>query len=85
MNFHIQKGVLIMTTLEKAYNVLRHLNEEELNAFLVLFGKDIPDDEAADDAFCEELLQKYEQDDDPEKHDAISLEDFAEELGLNIA
>ena len=27
-----------MTALEKACNILSHLNEEELNAFLILFG-----------------------------------------------
>lgn len=38
--------------------------------------------EAEDDIFCENLLQKYLNDDSPDKHDTITIEEFAEQEGI---
>ena len=46
----------------------------------------IADDEAekADDAYCEQLLKNYQNDPDPHKHDAVPLEQLAQELGVTL-
>ncbi len=36
----------------------------------------------ADDRFCESLLQDYLNDKDSDKHDSISIEEFAEQEGV---
>ena len=38
--------------------------------------------EKADDAYCEQLLKNYQNDPDPQKHDAVPLEQLAQELGV---
>lgn len=67
-----------MSTKELAYSILDSLSEEQLKAFILLFS------EKADDAICEKMLNDYFADDDPEKHDSISLEDYAKELGIDL-
>ncbi len=42
------------------------------------------DDEMEDDIFCENLLQKYLNDDSPDKHDTITIEEFAEQEGITL-
>lgn len=39
-------------------------------------------DEVADDAFCDALYEQYK--DDPDKGQAVSLEDAARALGVNL-
>jgi len=39
-------------------------------------------DEAADDAFCESLYKQYEA--DPDKGEAISIEEAARQLGVDL-
>ena len=39
-------------------------------------------DELADDAFCKHLLQQALE--DPDKDETISIEEFAEELGISL-
>lgn len=67
-----------MSTKEIAYSILDNLSEEELKAFVLLFG------DKADDAFCKKMVKDYMDDSDPEKHDSISLEDYAKELGIDL-
>jgi hypothetical protein len=38
-------------------------------------------DESLDDAYCLKLYEDYLNDPDPEKQDAISLQDYTKELG----
>lgn len=37
-----------------------------------------------DDEICEAMMREYLEDDSPDKHDTVSLEDFAAEMGINI-
>ncbi len=37
-----------------------------------------------DDEICEAMLKEYFEDDSPDKHETVSLEDFAAELGINL-
>lgn len=54
-------------------------------AGLYQFLKNLIPLEDEDDVFCEELYRAYEQDDDPEKHETVTLEELAKELGQDIA
>ena len=37
-----------------------------------------------DDAFCQKMLDDYRSDADPHKHDSVTLDEFAKELGINL-
>jgi len=39
-------------------------------------------DESSDDVYCSKLYEDYLNDPDPEKKEAISLQDYAKELGI---
>ena len=41
-------------------------------------------DYQADDAYCEQLLKNYQENPDPHKHDAVPLEELAQELGIAL-
>jgi len=41
-------------------------------------------DEEADDRFCESLLQDYLNDKDSDKHDSMSMEEFAKQEGITL-
>ena len=41
-------------------------------------------EEAEDDAFCQKMLDDYRSDADPHKHDSVTLDEFAKELGINL-
>ncbi len=75
-----------MSTKEKAFYIFERLTEEQLEAFVTLFGNIVKNtiDESEDDLFCENLLNNYLNDSSPDKHDSVSLEKFADELGINI-
>ncbi|MCM1530610.1 MAG: hypothetical protein NC093_11545 [Alistipes sp.] len=76
-----------MSTKEKATYIFEHLTEEQLEAFVTLFGSiaEKMADEFEDDVFCENLLNNYLNDDAPDKHDSISLENLADELGIDLS
>ncbi len=42
-------------------------------------------DEAEDNAYCEQLLQEYLNDSDPHKHDSVSLEEAMELCGVTAS
>ena len=42
------------------------------------------EEKQTDDDFCEQLLSDYKNDSDPHKTDAISLEQLAQELGVEL-
>ena len=73
-----------MSTREKLFNMLERLTDEELEG-LYQFLKNLIPLEDEDDVFCEELYRAYEQDDGPEKHETVTLEELAKELGQDIA
>lgn len=71
-----------MSTKEKIYQLIDSLSEEQLNGLLtMLTGYAEIVDEARDDAFCAKLYEEARDDDD----DAVSVEELAEDLGINIA
>ena len=72
-----------MSTKEKIYQLIDSLSEEQLRGLLTMltgYAKII--DEAQDDDFCAKLYEEAKNDDDS---DTKSVEEFAKELGIQIA
>ena len=41
-------------------------------------------DDAADDAFCENIYENYLEDTAPDKNNGVSIEELAESLGITL-
>ena len=72
-----------MTNRDECITLLDNFGEEQLSSVAAMLKsmKDMFDralEEARDEAFCQKLYQSYLDDPDPEKDDAMSIEDFAE-------
>lgn len=75
-----------MSIKEMIYNIIDNFTDEQLKQVLSMLGsiKKIIDEEKSDDEFCNNLLTEYLSDSSADKHDTISLDDFAEELGIDL-
>lgn len=70
-----------MSNREKCIAIIDSLSEPELgNVAAMLQAARDAIREAADDAFCEALYQRYQQ--DPDKGREISIEEAARQLGV---
>ncbi|MBR1496112.1 MAG: hypothetical protein IJ617_00615 [Oscillospiraceae bacterium] len=70
-----------MSAREKCNLILDTFDEAQLvnaAALLAVMRKTI--DDLEDEAFCEKMMQDYEN--DPGKGDPMPIEDFAEQLGI---
>lgn len=71
-----------MSNREEAKQIIDKLPEYKIEK-LLLFLKGIEfDDEMEDDIFCENMVQKYLNDDSPDKYDTITIEEFAKQEGI---
>ena len=72
-----------MSNRELCISIINDLEEEQLANVAVMLQsvKDMLD-EALDDAYCLKLYNDYLNDPDPKKKEAVSLQNFAEELGI---
>lgn len=68
-----------MSNKERCIAILDSFSEAQLANIAVMLQAA---QEAVDDAFCEALYESYQN--DPDKGDAISLEDAAAELGVKL-
>ena len=72
-----------MSNREKCIAILNQMAEDQLvNIVVILEAAKKAIDEAADDAFCESLYKQYEA--DPTKGEAISFEEAAQQLGVDL-
>ena len=73
-----------MSEREQAKQIIDLLPEYKIS-YILLFLKGVQfDDELEDDLFCERLVEEYLNDPDPEKHDAISIEELARREGIEL-
>lgn len=72
-----------MSTREMVYNIINEFSETQLVQVPSMLRK-MPIDDAEDDEICERMLNDYLNDDDPDKHETISLDYFATELGISL-
>lgn len=75
-----------MSTKEMIYNLIDGFSEEQLKDLLTMLQslKHIVTD-AEDDAYCAKLYDEYVNGSADDKSGKISIEDFASELGINLA
>jgi len=79
-----------MTSRDKCIAILDNFGEEQLSRIATMQKnmKDMFDaalEDAKDEAFCQKLYENYLDDPDPDKNDAMSIEDFAKSLGINLS
>jgi hypothetical protein len=74
-----------MSNKEKCIALLDHFTDGQLgNIAIMLQAAQDAISETEDDAFCAKLYQDYLNDQDPHKHDAISIEELAKDLGVTL-
>lgn len=73
-----------MTERERIKKIIDELPEYKIgNILLFLQGVQF-DDEMEDDIYCEKLVDNYMNNDDPEKHETITLEELAKREGIEL-
>jgi len=73
-----------MSSKEIAKKIIDSLPDYKMD-YIVAFLKGFQlDDEIEDDLFCERLVDEYINDPSPDKEESISIEKFAEELGIEL-
>ena len=74
-----------MSYRELCVELINEFEEEQLKNIIILLKnvkKSVID--PAEDAYCLQLLEDYENDPDSDKDDSIEIQDFAKELGINL-
>lgn len=71
-----------MSNRDKIIALLDSVPEYKMG-YVLAYIQGITADEANDDAFCQRMLENYENDPDPEKDKSYSLEDCLKEWGLS--
>lgn len=74
-----------MSNRDLCITLINQIDEEKL-ANVAIMLQSIKDmlDESQDDTYCLKLYEDYLNDPDPEKQNAISLEDYAKELEITL-
>lgn len=80
----IKQGGFRMSAKEKIINLINDFSEEQLEELLTMLQslRHIVDD-AEDDAYCQKLYDEYKNN-PSDSSENVSLEDFANELGINL-
>ncbi len=73
-----------MSEREQIAQIIDQLPEYKLSRLLVFLRGMQLDDDIEDDLFCERLVVDYLADDTPEKHEMITLEEFAANEGISL-
>ena len=72
-----------MSEKEQAEALLDMVPASKLG-YVIAYLQGITADEAEDDAYCAGLYKDYLNDTDPHKHETITLEDLAADLGVQL-
>lgn len=72
-----------MSNRERIISLLDDVPEYKMG-YVLAFIEGLIADEETDDIFCERLAEQWENDASPDKHDFITLEEFAKEVGINL-
>lgn len=71
-----------MSNRERVIDLLRSVPDYKMG-YVLAYVQGITADEEADDAFCQRMVENYENDLDPEKDKGYSLEDCKREWGID--
>lgn len=70
-----------MSNREKVVALLESVPDYKMG-YVLAYVQGITADEEADDAFCQRMVENYENDPDPEKDKNFSLDECKQEWGL---
>lgn len=73
-----------MSEREQAKRIIDQLPDYKIAALLPFLRGMRFDDEIEDELCCELLMEAYENDPDPEKHQTITLEEFCRREGIEL-
>ena len=73
-----------MSNRELAKDIIDSLPEYKISAILRFLKGVQYDDEIEDQLFCQKLVDDYEADGSPDKHETISIEELANDLGVSL-
>ena len=72
-----------MSEREKCHAIINSFTDAQIvNAAMMLQAMRQTIDDLEDEAFCEKMVQDYEN--DPDKGDPMPIEDFAKQLGIEL-
>lgn len=71
-----------MSNRELCVKLLDNVPEYKIG-YVLAYIQGITADEEADDAFCERMIENYENDPDPEKDEEYTLEECKREWGVD--
>ena len=72
-----------MSNKEKVVQLLDSVPDYKIG-YVLAYIQGIVADEEADDAFCEQMLQDYQNDQSPDKDDEYTLEECKKEWGIEL-
>lgn len=73
-----------MDKREQAKQIIDTLPEYKID-YILTFLKGVQfDDEIEDDLYCEQLVEDYLNNPDPQKHESITLEELAKREGISL-
>ena len=78
----LEQGGIVMSNRELCVKLLDNVPEYKIG-YVLAYIQGITADEEADDAFCERMLENYENDPDPEKEETFTLEECKREWGID--
>ena len=70
-----------MSNRERIISLLDNVPDYKMG-YILAYVQGITADEEADDAFCQRMIENYENDPDPEKDKTYTLEERKREWGL---
>ena len=75
-----------MSTRERIDSIINEFDEEQLDNLveLLINLKKKFDYEKEDDMFCQNLLEEYLNDTSPDKHESVTIEEYANKLGIDL-
>ena len=71
-----------MSEREQVHQLVESLPDEKITRLLIFLQGMKFDDDIEDDIFCENLVSGYLVNNDPQKHETITLEEFAAQEGV---
>lgn len=72
----------VMSDRELCVKLLDNVPEYKIG-YVLAYIQGITADEEADDAFCERMIENYENDPDPDKDQTFTLEECKQEWGID--
>mgnify|MGYP001782955069 CR=1 FL=1 len=73
-----------MSNKERTKSIIESMPDYKIDRIIWFLEGMKADDDIEDDMYCERLLDEYLDDPDPDKHEAMSLEDFAKSEGITF-